>query len=102
MSGSQIRDILKRYQNSWRSEARGNLLDWDEELDKATKEIENVLETKTSHLQNLFLEYERELTELNRKFNNEWIHASTKTLVEAHGELDRKFINEVHREVQSL
>ncbi len=44
-------------------------------------------------LQKIFIEYEAELKELQRKYDNELITASTRHMTEAHGELDRKFIN---------
>lgn len=50
---------------------------------------------KLETLEVLFTAYENDLKELNQKYDNELITASTRHMVEAHGELDRAFINSI-------
>jgi uncharacterized protein YecA (UPF0149 family) len=52
-------------------------------------------ERNFEELQKLFLKYEADLKELSEKYSKELVSASTRQLVEAHGELDRAFINQI-------
>ena len=60
-----------------------------------TKLKKMTTEEKFKKLLEMFLDYEQCLKELHRKYNNELIATSTRHMVEAHGELDRNFINSI-------